>query len=143
VENELKEKENLRKASKIGVIVILSLMFASLSAAVYADVQVYIRNPLSSDVKGVSSGGCWVGEIPVTVSGDGAECSTTAYCMNYDKTIYVGSTYAAGTAPVTDNAKWRAVSYLLTWYTPPADGSPQVSTTQVALWQAKSQARMS
>jgi len=126
-------KENLRKASKIGVIVVLSLMFASLSAAVYADVQVYIRNPLSSDVKGVSSGGCWVGEIPVTVSGDGAECGTTAYCMNYDKTIYVGSTYAAGTALVTDNAKWRAVSYLLTWYTPPADDN-DAAANQVAIW---------
>jgi hypothetical protein len=108
-------------------------MFASLSAAVYADVQVYIKNPLSSDVKGVVSGSCWVGEIPVMVSGDGADCSTTAYCMNYDKTIYVGNTYAAGTAPVTDNAKWRAVSYLLTWYTPPASDN-DAATNQVAIW---------
>jgi hypothetical protein len=131
----LKEKEKLRKASKIGIIVLLSLMFASISAAVYADVQVYIMNPLSSDAKGVVSASCWVGEIPITASGDDAPCSqqTTAYCMNFDKTVYVGNTYAAGTAAVADTAEWKAVSYLLTWYNPPA-GDNDAAANQVAIW---------
>jgi hypothetical protein len=128
-------KEKLRKASKIGIIVLLSLMFASISAAVYADVQVYIMNPLSSDAKGVVSGSCWVGEIPITASGNDAPCSqqTTAYCMNFDKTVYVGNTYAAGTAAVADTAEWKAVSYLLTWYNPPA-GDNDAAANQVAIW---------
>jgi len=35
----LEEKENLRKASKIGVIVLLSLMFVGVGAFVYAQTQ--------------------------------------------------------------------------------------------------------
>jgi hypothetical protein len=111
VKNKLKEKEKMRKASKIGVIVLLILMFASISAAVYADVQVYIRNPLSSDAKGVTAGGYWVGEIPITACGDCEDDQqTTAYCMNFTKTLYVGNTYPAGTAPVqiSQNGKLSA-----------------------------------
>ena len=57
----------MQKASKIGCIVLLSLLFASLAAVVYAQVQVSvsIRNPLnsSSGAKGIVSGNYWVGEI--------------------------------------------------------------------------------
>lgn len=126
----------MRKTSKIGIVVLLCLMFAAVSAAVYAQTQVsvYIRNPLSSDVKGMVSGGYWVGEIPITASGDcGSDQQTTAYCMNFDKTVYVGSTYAAETAAVADIAKWKAVSYLLTWYTPTA-GDHEAAANQVAIW---------
>ena len=135
----LKENEKLRKASKIVSIILLSLLCASIGAVVYAQVQVSvsIRNPLavSNGAKGVVSGNCWVGEIPVTVSGD-AECGdqqTQAYCMNFDKTVYVGDTYSAGLAAVTDTVEWRAVSYLLTWYQPPADNDAGAAN-QVAIW---------
>ena len=125
----------MHKASKVGCIVILSLLFASICAAVYADVQVYIRNPLNSsnNAKGVTSGGYWVGEIPITVSGDGKPSQQTmAYCMNFDRTVYVGNTYPAQLA-VTNSLDWKAISYLLTWYQPPADGEA-AATNQVAIW---------
>jgi hypothetical protein len=94
----LKEKENLQKASKIASIVLLSLLCASMGVAVYAEtgVSVYIRNPLniSNGAEGVVSGSCWVGEIPITVSGDSApdDQQTQAYCMNFDRTVHAGST---------------------------------------------------
>ena len=128
----------MQKASKIGCIVLLSLLFASLAAVVYAQVQVSvsIRNPLnsSSGAKGIVSGNYWVGEIPVTVSGNSEPTQqTNAYCMNVTKTVYVGSTYAAALAAVTDSAKWSAVSYVLTWYNPPA-GDDAAAVNQVAIW---------
>jgi hypothetical protein len=127
----------LQKASKIGCIVLLSLLFASLAAVVYAQVvSVSIRNPLysSSGAKGILSSNYWVGEIPITVS-DGSEPAqqTNAYCMNATKTVYVGSTYTAALAAVTGSAKWNAVSYVLTWYNPPADNDA-AAVNQVAIW---------
>ena len=110
----------MRKASKIGSIVLLSLLLASIGVAVYADMQVsvYIRNPLngSNGAKGVVSDSCWVGEIPITVSGATApdDQQTKAYCMNFDRTVHVGSTYPAELAAVMDTSEWRAVSYILT-----------------------------
>jgi len=126
----------LQKASKISSIIILSLLLASIGAVVYAQVQVsvYIRDPLNSGngAKGVVSGGYWVGEIPITVS-NGSPQQTKSYCMNYDKTVYVGSTYSAGLAAVTDTAEWKAVSYILTWYHPPANNDA-AAANQVAIW---------
>jgi hypothetical protein len=130
----LQEKENLHKASKICCIAILGLLLASLGAAVYAEVGVYIRNPLntSNNAEGVISGSYWVGEIPITVSGE-PDQQARAYCMNFDKTVYVGNTYPAELAAVADTPEWRAVSYILTWYNPPADGNA-AATNQVAIW---------
>ena len=134
----MKEKEKLKRASKIASIVLLSLLCVSMGAAVSAavGVSVYIRNPLNSAncAEGVVSGNCWVGEIPVTVSGDGEPAQkTTAYCMNFDRTVYAGSTYPAELASVMDTAEWRAVSYILTWYDPPVDGAA-AAANQVAIW---------
>lgn len=128
----------MQKASKIGCVVLLGLLFASLAAVVYAQVQVSvsIRNPLysSSGAKGIVSSGYWVGEIPITVSGDSEPAQqTNAYCMNVTKTVYVGSTYEAALAAVTGSAKWSAVSYVLTWYNPPADDDA-AAVNQVAIW---------
>jgi type II secretory pathway pseudopilin PulG len=128
----------LQKTSKIGCIVLLSLLFASLGAVVYAQVQVsvYIMNPLngSNGAKGVVSGNYWVGEIPITVSNSTvAAQQTKAYCMNFDKTVYAGSTYNSQATAVTDSAEWRAVSYVLTWYHPPADNDA-AAANQVAIW---------
>jgi hypothetical protein len=126
----------LKKASKIGIIVLLSFLFASIGAVAYAQIQVtvYIRNPLSSDAKGALSGSCWVGEIPITVSNSTvAAQQTKAYCINFDKTVYAGRTYSSQATAVTDSAEWRAVSYILTWYHPPADNNA-AAANQVAVW---------
>ncbi len=128
----------MHKASKIISIVLLSLLCASIGAVVYAQTQVsvYIRNPLnlSNGAKGVVSGNCWVGEIPVTVSSSSEDAQeTVAYCMNFDKTIYAGRTYSAQTAAVTDSVEWKAISYLLTWYHPPTDANA-AAVNQVAIW---------
>jgi hypothetical protein len=130
----LKEKNNLQKASKVGCIVLLSLLFASIGVAVYAEttVNVLIGNPNAGSVKGCWSGGYWVGEIPIAVS-NGSPQQTTAYCMNYDKTIRAGITYPAELAAVADTAEWKAVSYILTWYHPPA-GDDAAAANQVAIW---------
>jgi len=128
----------LQKASKIVSIILLSLLCASIGAVVYAQVQVsvYIRNPLNigNGAKGVISGNCWVGEIPVTVSNSTeAAQQTKAYCMNFDKTVYAGSTYSSQATAVTDSAEWKAISYLLTWYHPPVDADA-AAANQVAVW---------
>jgi len=133
-------KEKLKKASKIASVLLLSLLCASTGVAVYAavgvSVSVYIRNPLNSAncAEGVVSDNCWVGEIPVTVSGDGESAQqTTAYCMNFDRTVYAGSTYPAELASVMNTAEWRAVSYILTWHNPPVDNGA-AAANQVAIW---------
>jgi hypothetical protein len=116
--------------------VLLSLLLASIGVVVYADIQVsvYIRNPLDSSngANGVVSGNYWVGEIPITVS-NGPSQQTKAYCINFDRTINIGSTYPAKVTAVTENAEWRAVSYILTWYHPPADGNA-AAANQIAIW---------
>jgi len=132
----------LQKASKVGCIVLLSLLFASLGAVVYAQVQVsvYIRNPLDSGngAKGVVSGSYWVGEIPITVTNSPPQ-QTKAYCINFDRTINIGSTYSAKLAAVT-GAEWGAVSYILTWYHPPANNDA-AAKNQVAIWKLLNSAR--
>jgi hypothetical protein len=128
----------LKKTSKISIVILLSFLFASIGAVAYAQIQVsvYIRNPLvvSNGAKGVISGSCWVGEIPITVSNSTvAAQQTKAYCMNFDKTVYSGSTYSSHATAVMDSAEWRAVSYILTWYHPPADNDA-AAANQVAIW---------
>jgi hypothetical protein len=127
----------LQKASKVGCIVLLSLLLASIGVAVYADitVNVLIGNPNGGSVKGCWSNCCWVGEIPITVSGATAsdDQQTKAYCIDFDRTINIGTTYPARVTTVTENAEWRAVSYILTWYHPPANDEAAVAN-QVAIW---------
>ena len=53
--------------------------------------------------------------------------------MNFDKTVYAGSTYTSHATAVTDSAEWRAISYILTWYHPPTDGNA-AAVNQVAIW---------
>jgi len=131
-----KEKESMKKASKLGSIVLLSLLLASMSAAVYADIQVsvWVLDPWSHGAKGLFSSDYWVGELPIRVrSGTAPWEQTVTYCINFDKTIHDGNTYQARLAAVTDNAEWRAVSYILTWYHPPANNSA-AAANQVAIW---------
>ena len=75
-----------------------------------------------------------MGEIPITVSNSTvAAQQTKAYCINFDKTVYAGRTYSSQATAVTDSAEWRAVSYILTWYHPPADNNA-AAANQVAVW---------
>jgi hypothetical protein len=133
------------KVSKLGAVALFALLLLSVSLSVVAAVEtlqvyVYIMNPLDSanGVKGVNSGGYWVGEIPMKVGNDIGTVVTSGeqtkgYCMNFDKTIYVGSKYPTHMGGVTDTAEWRAVSYILTWYDPPADNTGGAEN-QVAIW---------
>jgi hypothetical protein len=58
--------------------------------------------------------------------------------MNFDKTVYAGSTYSLQATAVMDTADWRVVSYILTWYNPPAD-SGAAAANQVAIWKTTKQ----
>jgi len=124
----------LQKAAKVGCIVLLGLLFASIGVAVYAEVtvNVLIGNPNGGSAKGLWSGDYWVGEIPITVS-NGPSQQTKAYCIDFDRTIKIGTSYPARVTAVTENAEWRAVSYILTWYHPPANDDAAVAN-QVAIW---------
>ena len=125
----------MRKESILSAVV-LALLFASLSATVYADttVSVYIMNPFvsSNGAKGLSSGGYWAGEIPVKITGSRPAHQTVAYCIDFDKLIYIGGTYPATLNPVADTTEWRAVSYLLTWDYPTTNNEAAID--QVAIW---------
>jgi len=133
------------KMSRLGVVALcgfltLSLSLSLVAAATTLQVYVYIMNPLNpaSGVKGAISDGHWVGEIPIKVGNDTDTVvisgeQTKGYCMNFNKTISVGSTYPTHLGGVMDTAEWRAVSYILTWYNPPAD-SISGAVNQVAIW---------
>jgi len=126
----------VRTVSKISIIATIGLLLVSTGVAVYAEVNVsvWLLDSASSGAKGVFSSGYRVGELAIKVrSGAAPWEQTRAYCMNFDKKIYSGETYAASLAVVTENSEWRAVSYILTWYHPPANDSA-AAANQVAIW---------
>jgi len=51
---------------------------------------------------GVTSGSYWIGQFPIQIAKGGASISGEAYCLNYTRTIYEGSTYQADIAISTD-----------------------------------------
>ncbi len=126
----------MQKATKVFSIILLGLLLASTSLAVYADIQVsvWLLDPVSHGAKGVYSGDHRVGDLAISVSNGTAPWEqTAAYCMNFNKTITSGNTYQATLATVMENAEWRAVSYILTWYHPPTNDSA-AAANQVAIW---------
>lgn len=126
----------MQNTAKASSIIILALLLAAISATVYADVQVSVLllDPVSHGAKFLYSGDQRVGELAINVSSGAAPWEqTVAYCMNFDKKIHNGETYAATLATITENAEWRAVSYILTWYHPPANDSA-AAANQVAIW---------
>jgi hypothetical protein len=131
-----KEKAIVQKATKVFSPILLGVLLASMSIAVYADLQVSVLllDPVSHGAKGLYSGDYHVGELAINVSKDTAPWEQTfAYCMNFDKKNTDGDTYEATLATVMENAEWRAVSYILTWYHPPANNS-EAAANQVAIW---------
>ncbi len=128
----------MKHASKLAVLLLVFLLVLSMSIMVYGQtqVQVTIRDPYvpSNGALGNSADGYWVGEIPITVSGSSVPAQqTNSYCIDFDGTIYIGSTYDASVTTATDTAEWRAVGYLLTWYSPPTSNDAATSN-QVAVW---------
>ncbi|MCW4006458.1 MAG: Ig-like domain-containing protein [Candidatus Bathyarchaeota archaeon] len=112
------------------------LLVAGVGATVYAKpaVSVYVMNPTnpSTSAQGTLLGTHWVGEIPVKLTSGAETVTTVSYCMNPEKVIEAGSTYAAVLAAVEDTAAWRAVSYVLSWNYPTDDTSAAVD--QTAIW---------
>jgi hypothetical protein len=126
----------MRKKTMLSAL-LLVLLFATMSVTAYAQtsLSVYIMDPYSGSTgaKGTISNGYWVGEIPVKVSSSTVpEYQTVAFCMNYDKLLYINQKYSATTKAVPDTAEWRAVSYLLTWNYPADNYGTAVD--QVAFW---------
>ena len=127
---------NMRKESSFAVA-LLALVFAVTVSPVFAQtsVNVNIMDPYSGNTgaKGLVSNGYWVGEIPVKISSATvSEYQTVAYCINYDKLLYINQKYSATLKAVPDSAEWRAVSYLLTWNYPADNYGAAVD--QIAFW---------
>ena len=124
---------------------LLACTALALSATVRASdpaVSVYIMDPTNpaNGGKGLISGGYWIGEIPITITnGSSPSFQTVGYCIDFDRVIYIGGTYPATIASVSDNAEWRAVSYLLSWNLP-TDNSA-AAADQVAIWRLLNQTR--
>lgn len=125
------------KTSVTSIVLVLSaviLLSVFASASAQSTVTVYIMDPTNAGNggKGISSGGYWVGQIPLRITSGSTVFQTLGYCMNFDRTITVDSSYTATLTPVTDNTEWRAVSYILTWYSPTSNS--EAAADQVAIW---------
>ena len=115
----------------IAIVLLITLMLASLGAMVYAQVTVQIGAPSSPNDLGITtSQGYWIGEFPITINANTGE----AYCLTPSGTIYEGSSYTADEVSVpTDSTTWQAISYILSWNAPTDATSAAVD--QVAIWQ--------
>jgi hypothetical protein len=130
------------KKSSITIITVILMASMALCSTVKADtaVSVYIMDPTNpaNGGKGLSSGGYWVGQIPITITA-GSSTQTLSYCINFDRGLSVGSTYSATIAPAADTAEWRSVSYVLTWNSPTTNS--EAAADQVAVWRLLNQTR--
>ena len=133
---------SMKKAVLTSVTLML-IASAALCATVKADtsVSVYIMDPYNpvNGGLGLSSGGYWVGQIPIRITAGSATTQTLSYCINFDRTINIGSTYPATITPASDTAEWRAVSYVLTWNNPVTNS--EGAAAQVAVWRLLNQTR--
>jgi len=131
------------KKSTITVATLLLIVSATLCVTVKADtsVSVYIMDPNNpaNGGKGLTSGGYWVGQIPIRITGGSTTIQTLSYCINFDRAINIGSTYPATVTAASDTAEWRAVSYVLTWSNPATDS--EGAAAQVAVWRLLNQTR--
>jgi hypothetical protein len=120
---------------KIALTILLSaLIITAMSSIVLAQtVNVTIGYPNNSNGDlGITSGSNWIGQFLIQINSGSTTSSGEAYCLNYDNTIYEGSTYPANITLANDTAQWRAISYILSWYTPTDNNG--AATSQVAIW---------
>jgi hypothetical protein len=125
----------MKKQTMLSIFILGIILLATMSVTVYASTfYVKVLDPSSNGAKGVSSGGYWVGEIPIKVgTSEPPTEKTMSFCMDFDKVIYIGETYSATLNPVPDDATWKAIGYLLTWYYP-ATSNNAAAVDQVAIW---------
>lgn len=133
------KQASIRTLTAILTITAALSLFAT--AAATSTVSVYVMDPYNSANGGLgqTSNSYWVGQIPIRVTSGATTSQTLSYCMNADREINIGSTYTATLATVTDNAEWRAVSYVLTWNNPTSNS--EASAAQVAVWRLLNQTR--
>lgn len=131
------------KKAVLTSVALMLIASAALCATVKADisVSVYVMDPYNPANGGVglTSGGYWVGQIPIRITAGSTTIQTLSYCINFDRTINIGSTYPATITPATDTAEWRAVSYVLTWNNPATNN--EGAAAQVAVWRLLNQTR--
>ncbi len=125
--------DNMRKQVVLTVI-LLTLIITAISSFAYAQtLSVTIGYPSNSNGDlGITSGGYWIGEFPVQITEGTSTYSDEVYCMNYNGTIYEGSTYQAQIDTVNDTAQWRAISYVLSWNKATTNNGAAVQ--QDAIW---------
>ncbi|MCW4009846.1 MAG: hypothetical protein NWF05_04415 [Candidatus Bathyarchaeota archaeon] len=123
----------MRKQAVVAVSTLL-LFVTAMSAVVYAETTytVTILDPSSHGGLGISYSGHWVGQIPIRITSGSTTYQTLSYCMDPDRTVYIGSTYTATLTTASDTSTWRAVSYVLSWYDP--GNSHDAAVDQVAIW---------
>jgi hypothetical protein len=129
----------MKLSTKILSIAILTVLVASMVVTVAADsstVYVYIRNP-PANLYGHVDNPYWIGQIPISIGSSSSSAShgvqTYGYCMDYSKELYIGNSYRASLTSPPDTAAWKSISYILTWYSPPASNNEAVAD-QVAIW---------
>ena len=111
----------------------LPLLYASIPVTVY----IYpIDEPVEWRGRTFEMGGSryWVGEIHIQYGGVPPEGNhTRAYCLQYDVILHTGRSYTYEVVDAEDTVKWRAVSYVLSWYDPPKDDD-EGAAVQGAIW---------
>jgi hypothetical protein len=120
----------MRLTTKILTLTILTVLIASMVATAYAATVTVKIGSISSQQKGHWTSHYWIGQIPITLN---SQEQTYSYCMDYDKVIYIGTTYSATTTSPPDTDAWKSISYILTWYDPPTTNDGAVAN-QLAIW---------
>ncbi len=122
------------KKEIILTVFLAGLMFAAMSAAVYAQAgTVQIGVPSNPNDLGITSGSYWVGEFPVTINPGTSQSATgEAYCMTSGGTVYEGTSYPYSEVQVPNEPKWQQISYILSWNSPTTNSEAAID--QVAIW---------
>jgi len=107
------------------------MLASAIGLASAINVSVTIGN--LSGGTGVTSGGIYVGNFPITITSGSTHQDTIAYCMDFDGTVNVGHTYTASITSPPDNAAWKSIGYILTWHDP-GNNDNAAAAVAVAIW---------
>ena len=124
------------KKALLTLLLIGFMAVGMVSVAFAHTVEVTIGTPSNSNGDlGTTSGSYWVGQFPITITyNNGTQKTVEVYCLNYDNTVYEGSTYQASIVNANNTAQWRAISYILSWYAATSNNNTAASVAQVAIW---------